>query len=48
MFVNQHFDDFIASGSFTQKNLGAFEKQLHAQLQDYMKKEGIDEQLGPR
>lgn len=48
MYVNQHFDDFIASGSFTQKNLGAFETRLHGKLQEYMKKEGIEEQLGPR
>ena len=48
VFVNQNFDDFIASGSFTQKNLEVFEKNLHGNLKDYMKNEGIDEPLGPR
>lgn len=48
VFVNQNFDDFIASGGFTQKNLEVFEKNLHAKLKEYMKSEGIDEQLGPR
>lgn len=48
VFVSQNFDEFIKSGSFTQKNLEGFEKNLLAQLQAFMKKEGMSMDVAPK
>ena len=47
MFINQHFDDFIESGSFTQAKLSGFERDLLTKLNAFIQKEGIDSNLGP-
>ena len=46
-FINQHFDDFIESGSFTQAKLLGFEKDLINKLNTFIQQEGIDPNLGP-
>ena len=48
VYVTQSFDDFIKLGSFTQKNLEEFERNLLNKLQDFMKKEGITMAMAPK
>lgn len=48
VYVSQNFDEFVRSGSFTQKNLETFERALLGKLQDYAKKESMSIEIGPR